>query len=210
MKTRSILTAEKICTFKEAAKLLRTAREKIDALKGTKDPLLIRFLLDYFLIGIGYYTGLRISEISKLDWSDINLEETFLIVREGKGGKTRTVHFGKKVSEMFQELQELQGEFCPWSEVSVKRGRAVFVSPKNKKRILRGGIHLRFKEMVRLAGLRDTLTYHSLRHGNATYLINSGVPLHVVQQQLGHSSLNITQIYLHFTEDNKNLLLKVS
>lgn len=202
-----VLTADRIITEKEFKKLFRSAREKVDALHTSNDPLLVKWINPYFLIGIGYYTGLRISEVSGLRWSDLHLEDQCLIVRNGKGGKSRTVHFGELVVGLFQELQTLQSKHYGWT-LDHKEG-FVFVSPKNRRRLKRGGIHLHFKSMAKLAGLREDLSFHSLRHGGLTRMVNLGIPLHVVKEQAGHVNLNTTAIYLHFTEDTKKKLAKI-
>lgn len=197
------LTQDKILTERQANKLLKVAREALDATIASKEN--IKYLNDFFLIALGWNTGLRASEMSSLQWGDFNTEDHYLLVREGKGGKKRTVQFGQSTSDLILEFQALQRtlfrqECLPGDDIFINQRRA---------RLKRGGIHLRIKYWFSRAGLPESLSYHSLRHGFATRLINHGIPINVVRDQLGHANVNITMTYLHFTEDSKRALERI-
>lgn len=165
---------ENIMSEKQLTKLLKT----IDSLKDCRH--------DYLMFCLIANTGLRISECSNLDWSHINQDERFLTVLEGKGSKQRTVYFGDKVIKLLTEIQ------------SSEKSGAVFTGQRG--RLTPSGITKRFNKHRSIAGLPDSITTHSLRHRYACYLLNNGVDIAVIRDQLGHSSIQVTSLYLHLTE----------
>jgi integrase/recombinase XerC len=70
-------------------------------------------------------------------------------------------------------------------------------------RLGRGGIHYRMKFWVRISGLSEKLSYHSLRHGFATRMLNQGIKLHDLKEVMGHQNIATTSLYLHFTEESR-------
>src|SRR5688572_10130966 len=95
------LTKDRVISQRDAEKLIRTT--KIEADKAIASSRDLRFVTDHFLIAIAYNTGLRISELSALNWGDI-LEDC-LIVRRGKGGKARSVFFGAATQAMVEKFR---------------------------------------------------------------------------------------------------------
>ncbi len=141
-------------------------------------------------------TGLRISEMIKLNRKDINYEEQSLVIR-GKGGKVRPVFITARAMQYLQDyLQRRDDPFL-----------ALFVSSKKFNADLSGHLdHQRLsaysvQEMIRkqaiLAKISKKVTPHILRHCFATNLLQNGADLRSVQELLGHSSISTTQIYTH-------------
>ena len=149
---------------------------------------------DFFICHLTWNTGLRISEITNLKWSDINHDEKYLKIREGKGNKDRCVYFGKKVSTLFKNLKKYHPP---------KNHHSYLFISKKKSKFSRVQIHRRFKEILRQSKLSSNLSFHSLRHGYATRMLNEGIHLHELKTQLGHNSISTTAIYLHFTEESR-------
>lgn len=143
------------------------------------------FIVDYYLISIAARTGLRISELAALSWDAIG--EDFLIVRNGKGGKARSVYFGPETAKVFDEFRKVTG-----GEGSLFVGRKGPLTPS--------GLHDRFKYWKERVGLPKSITMHSLRHYYATDLLDKGADLIMVRNQLGHSNIAVTSLYLHHTE----------
>lgn len=201
MKTNT-LTADKILSEKQAKILFKElAREKDNSVSTGKN---LKFINDYYAIYLAYNTGLRISELLSLKWEHIQIQNNFLIVARGKGGKSRTVFFGKMTELLITEFKEIQESIFTRK---CEPGNYLFIGQRGP--LQRCALHLRFKYWIERLGLPQSLSFHSLRHGFSTRLLNNGVPLQSVRDQLGHSNISITSTYLHFTEDAKEKLMKV-
>jgi len=116
---------------------------------------------------LAYGSGLRISEVKALTVQ--NIKPTYIEVVDGKGGKDRTVPLPKG--------------WKPYMVGVLPIGKSVRSLERN------------FNTARDKAGLNPLYTFHSLRHGFATRLIESGVPINQVQILLGHSNLSTTSIY---------------
>lgn len=190
------LTADKILSIPDGIKLLKTARLRCQkAIESGKKP---GHITDYYIVSLTWYTGLRISEVCRLKWSDISRD--FLTVT-GKGGKKRTVFFGQRVTRNLEEYRsQLQKEANPDQEI--------FLGQKGP--LSESGIHRRFKKLASAAGLPKAISFHSLRHGYATRLASRGVSLAAVRDQLGHSNISTTSVYLHFTDQLKDQIKELT
>jgi len=133
-----------------------------------RDKLIIKFL---------FYTGVRVSELIKIKKNDIIFEEGFVKVY-GKGGKERIVPVPK---ELLNELKDYINK--------INTENIFPLSSRQVERII--------KNTAKKAGISKKVTPHVLRHSLATTLLSKGVDIRFIQEILGHSSLNITQIYTH-------------
>ena len=129
-----------------------------------------------------FETGLRVSELVRLQVADVDFTERTIRVREGKGGKDRLVLF---TEDLGQQLRlHLAG-----------RGRGpVFESNRARPYSVRMIQHV-VKTVAQRAGVTKTIHPHTYRHSMATFLRNQGVPLDVVQLLLGHENPRTTQLY---------------
>jgi site-specific recombinase XerD len=130
---------------------------------------------DTAILELAYATGLRRSELAKLEVADLDLESCTLRVRGGKGNKDRVGCFGQKA--LRASRAHLSGR---------EAGSLFDVKP--------WGIWRTVRAAGRRAGLAGVHT-HSLRHAFATHLLNRGLDLRYVQELLGHASVRTTQIY---------------
>ncbi len=128
-------------------------------------------IFDFFLM-----TGCRRSEIANLTWSDVDFESKEIIFRRTKGKKDRAVPITLELAHLLHSIPRTDQHVFPY-------GPSWFS-------------HL-FRIYRRKAGLGDHLSLHSLRHTSATELLRSGVSIYTVQKLLGHSSINVTERYLH-------------
>jgi len=133
-----------------------------------RDKLIIKFL---------FYTGVRVSELIKIKKNDIIFEDGFVKVY-GKGGKERIVPIPK---ELLNELKDYINK--------INTENIFPLSSRQVERII--------KYIAKNAGISKKVTPHVLRHSLATTLLSRGVDIRYIQEILGHSSLNITQIYTH-------------
>jgi len=172
------LSAEKFITEIELKKLLSTIKSM------SKNH--------YFLFFTLAHTGLRISEALALNWEDIM--EDYILVRNGKGGKSRNIIIGKKLRKILDSYKENEGPLF-----TVRR-----------KRMKRDYSYKLLKKYLKAADIRESISAHSFRHYFATYLIDNHISLGGVRDMLGHSSISVTSVYLGFSKQNqeriKNLL----
>jgi len=150
---------------------------------------------DRALLELLYASGLRVSELVRLDLEQINLDTREIRVW-GKGAKERAVLMGKPAAEALTTYisggrPKLLGEKRSSTALFVNRygGR---LPERRVQRIL--------EKYARLAGMDKRVHPHMLRHTFATHLLDGGADLRVVQELLGHAALSSTQIYTHVTK----------
>jgi integrase len=176
------LGPERFLTPPELAKMLEKADELWVLGETKRRKQLVR---DAFLIYTALMTGLRNSEICNLRVTDLRIGNgrSYLVVQNGKGGKTRNVHIGKqykKILKRYVHWKHEQGELTPESYLlRTERSPKYCVS----------GLWRRWKKYC-------PKTLHCARHTNASMVYQaSGNNLRMVQKQLGHSRITTTQIY---------------
>ena len=151
----------------------------IDAFTACRDRLAMELL---------YGGGLRVSELTALNFGDIDFGSGVARV-VGKGKKTRLCPLGTVALSV---LNKWKADFAKSSSFA----DPVLTTPSGKRMPIRQ-VQLLLKRYLALAGLPLELTPHKLRHSYATHLLNAGADLRLVQELLGHASLNTTQIYTH-------------
>lgn len=151
-------------------------------------------LRDKAMLELLYATGLRVSELVSLRSEQISLAQGVLRVR-GKGSKERLVPLGDEAQHWIERyLRDARPMLHPRPEP------ALFITQRGSA-MTRQGFWLLIKRYALLAGVRGTLSPHTLRHSFATHLLNHGADLRVVQLLLGHSDLSTTQIYTHVARE---------
>ncbi len=174
--------------------------ERLLETKTADTPLGIR---DRALLELLYAAGLRISEAVGLDMDDIDLDEAVVRVI-GKGDRERQVPIGD-VAVVWLTLYA--AEVRPvWLERRVgekpggsnRHGGPLFVSVRGDRLDRRRAWEM-LTRAAREAGLKGGISPHTLRHSFATHLLEGGADLRIVQELLGHASINTTQLYTHLT-----------
>lgn len=149
---------------------------------------------DRALLETIYGGGLRVSEATGLDLTDLQMDQGFAVVR-GKGGKERLAPLGSGASRAIEE-------YLPERAVRVEKLMsgvdAVFIN-KNGTRLNVRSVRRILDRRASLGGIKKAVTPHTLRHSFATHLLNRGADLRAVQELLGHANLTTTQIYTHVT-----------
>jgi site-specific recombinase XerD len=144
---------------------------------------------DKLVLSLLYYTGIRKSELLNLNWTDINLSKSFIIIRHGKGGKDRLIPLHKEVTRL---LDKYLDERLPL------KTEALIIGEQGRRLCNSSFVYL-LKMYLILSGLKKKgYSAHSFRHSFATHLIEAGVDLFKVQKLLGHASLDTTKIYINF------------
>lgn len=143
------------------------------------------------IIEVFFSCGLRVSELVNLRLSDLFEEEKFVRVM-GKGNKERLVPISQKA------INELHLWFDDRRRMNIKAGEEdyVFLSRRGS-RLTRTMILIMIKRQAEQAGIRKTISPHTLRHSFATALLEGGADLRVIQAMLGHESIGTTEIYTH-------------
>lgn len=149
-------------------------------------------LRDLAMLEMLYSAGLRISELIALDIDDVDLID--LTVRcFGKGSRERIVPVGRMAARAISRwLGSGRPSFDPV-------GPALFCNSRGGRLSRQGGWKI-VKGRAEAAGLGDTVSPHTLRHSFATHLVEGGADIRVVQELLGHASVNTTQVYTHTSQ----------
>ena len=142
------------------------------------------------MIIVLWRTGLRVQEALALAEHDLDHRRGSLLVRNGKGGRRREVDMDGWGWEQLRPWLAARVElpvgplFC----IMTARARATVVGRRRARE---------FRRLAARAGIRRRFAPHQLRHAHALELAREGVPLNIMQRQLGHTNLGTTSIYLH-------------
>jgi integrase/recombinase XerC len=137
-----------------------------------------------------YSSGLRLSELVLLELQDLDLNDGTVLIRYGKGQKSRIVPVGRCACAALDHWLVLRPHYARAGE------KAVFVS-KRGGRIAGRTVQLRLNRWQNKLGLREHVHPHMLRHSFASHILESSGDLRAVQELLGHANLSTTQIYTH-------------
>jgi len=154
------------------------------------------WLKDMIVIGVG--TGLRRAELLNLRWGDIDLADGMLYVRNREGFTTKSGHERPVPlrGRALDRLRAMHQRSAPRPDTPVfLDGRDLPPKPDR--------VSKRFKFYVRKAKLpeRERLSFHNLRHTTGSWLAMQGVPMRVIQQILGHSTIQVTERYSHLSPE---------
>ncbi|MDD2870666.1 MAG: tyrosine-type recombinase/integrase [Candidatus Gracilibacteria bacterium] len=150
-----------------------------------------------------YSTGLRISELTALNKSDINLNRREFAVR-GKGRKVRVVYLTKNAAILIGNYLEKRNDHL--SPLFIRHNikiENIDALQDEKVRLTRFFITNMVKKYATKAYILKNISAHTLRHSFATTLLSNGADLRAIQEMLGHASITTTQVYTHVT--NKKL-----
>ena len=177
------ITPEKYLNRQELTALLVRAEEIKTIGISKKRAQLVR---DWMIIRTFIYTGLRRFEVAELQCGDFRIfgGNSHLVVRRGKGGKTRHVHLPKGYASdvrWYLKWKVERGELRSPDDFFLRSERSPKYAPS--------GLYKRWKKYV------PNHRLHDARHTNATILYEATNSLRLVQKQLGHSSLTVTQVY---------------
>ncbi|MFL5836603.1 MAG: tyrosine-type recombinase/integrase [Solirubrobacteraceae bacterium] len=142
------------------------------------------------LIAVLWRAGLRIQEALALAEHDVDERRGSLLVRCGKGGRRREIGMD---AWGFEQLR-------PWAEARTELPVGplfcVIDGPTRGHAWAPAGVRVEFRRLAAAVGVRRRFAPHQLRHAHALELAREGVPLNIIQRQLGHANLGTTSIYL--------------
>ena len=153
-----------------------------------KTPQAIR---DKAMFELLYATGMRVSEIIRLQLNQIELESGFCIVH-GKGDKSRLVPIGDAAKDMLEDYLGAARQ----SLLRARQSDYVFLTGRGGP-MTRQAFWARVKRWAKEAGVGKSVSPHVFRHSFATHLLNHGADLRAVQAMLGHSDISTTEVYTH-------------
>ena len=162
---------------------------KIDTPAGYRNRTILELL---------YATGMRVSELSNLNFENLNLEENEIKVF-GKGSKERIVLISSRAKK-FLETYINTVRYLIFKSENQKPSDPLFIN-KTGYRLQTQSIRLAIKDVMEKIELPKHVTPHVFRHSFATKLLENGADLRVVQELLGHSSISNTQIYTHISTE---------
>ena len=143
------------------------------------------------IIEVLFSCGLRVSELTNLKLSNLYIEEQYIRVM-GKGSKERLVPISPRA------LDELNYWFADRNVMKIKPGEEDYVFLNRRgQHLTRTMILIMIKRYAVEAGIKKTISPHTLRHSFATSLLEGGADLRAIQAMLGHESIGTTEIYTH-------------
>jgi len=171
--------------------------EQTDRLLNAPSLSTIQGKRDKAILEVLFSTGLRVSELVKLDRDKVDLERReFGIV--GKGGKARVVFLSSRAAEWIKKYLDAREE--NYSPLFIRhKGKMDPGVPDEKMRLTVRSVQRMIKKYVRKIKLPVDATPHVLRHSFATDLLMAGADIRSVQEMLGHKNIATTQIYTHVT-----------
>ena len=152
--------------------------DEVRGLLSVEDNVRHRLLLELL-----YGCGLRVSEAIGLKREQINFDEGLLTVREGKGRKDRHVTLPVSIRSKLKAYLDARCDDSPY----VFNTRSGHLRVKSAQNIV--------SEAASLAGIKKSVSPHTLRHSYATHLLEAGTDIRIIQRLLGHSDIKTTQIY---------------
>jgi integron integrase len=207
----------------EVSRLLDAAEEE-----GRRGGLAGTYAL---MLRVMYASGLRVMECVRLRVKDVDFENGYLVVRQGKGNKDRRVPLARRLVEPLRghlgairstwsedRAADLDGVHVPGAYERKAPGAGkewtwfwVFPSPKlsvdprvnrvRRHHVHENGVQRSMKRLSEVAGINKRVTCHVLRHSFATHLLEAGRDIRTVQELLGHESVQTTMIYTHVLND---------
>jgi integrase/recombinase XerC len=155
---------------------------------------------DFAILMTFLQTGVRVSELCALTLEDVDFDARQLHVRAGKGMTARTIELEKKGT------QALKSWLTVRPQVAIDR---LFLN-RDEDSLGERGVQKLLSKYCRMAGITKRISPHSLRHTFASFKAEAGVSPFQLQQWLGHSSLDTTQIYVHLAHKNAKKVMEAT
>ena len=171
-------------SVEEAIRFIETPDKETDL--GKRDRAMLELM---------YGTGVRVSELTKLNLEDVDTKNKLIRVM-GKRRKERIVPFGDPAREALRTYLDIRDHFLQNAPLAEREANVLFVNYQGT-RITTRSVGRMVEKYIRIcAGMHD-ISPHALRHSFATHLLDSGADLRDIQELLGHARLSSTQIYTH-------------
>jgi len=170
------------------------AVEEVEKLLNAPNGSSFQSIRDRAILEVLYSTGLRVSELTALNVADIDTTGEIIKAR-GKGRRERVMPIGRMALESVKKYIEVRSTV---PRINESDPGALFLN-RFGDRLSSRSIRKILDKYIRITGLNEKTSPHTLRHSFATHLLNRGANLRMVQELLGHKHLSTTQIYTHVT-----------
>ncbi|MBI4605552.1 MAG: tyrosine recombinase XerC [Planctomycetes bacterium] len=170
--------------------------EEVEKLLNAPQGTGFQSVRDRAILETLYSTGLRVSELTSLNVGDVDTTQEVVKCR-GKGRRERVVPVGSFALQAIRAYIDLRAQVPQTNE---KDPEALFLN-RFGDRLSSRSIRKIIDKYIRVTGLNEKTSPHTLRHSFATHLLNRGANLRMVQELLGHKHLSTTQIYTHVTTE---------
>ena len=175
-------------------------QDQISLLLNLQKPKNIEELIEVLILELFYSTGIRISELVKININDININENTIDIL-GKGNKKRVVIFGNYAKKrLLDYLNYDTNKVTGYLFKAKRKSKQKYISQRFVFNVV--------KKHVAKVTQNEKISPHSLRHTFATHLLNNGADLISVKEFLGHVNLSSTQIYAHVNIEQMKKVFK--
>lgn len=190
----SVMSPEKIelpATHSRSPKFLDNSQ--VEKLLSMPDVKTAHGLRDRTILELFFSTGLRVSELFRLNRDSVNLvRKEFSIM--GKGSKERLVFISDDATKWIEKYLDTRKDAFKPLFIRYSQGT------RGNMRLSVSSIERLVKGYIKDAGIEVDATPHTLRHSYASHLLNKGIDIRSIQEMLGHSSIATTMIYMHVTD----------
>lgn len=187
----------------EMRRLLRQARREVGNLpRKPIEDLNGKFLAvrNWAIIELLFATGIRVGEATGLHVQDLALDQRTILIR-GKGGRQRLALLTEETS--FKAIAHYHRH-----RLALPATTSSFLLNRRLRPLSSQGVAAILKDLTKTAGIQRHITPHMLRHTSATFLLQNGADLRIVQEFLGHASITTTQRYTHVTRTHLRATLE--
>ena len=168
--------------------------EDIERMMEAVNTETTRGLQNRAILELFYGTGMRLSELTGLNLSDIDLKQNQVTVK-GKGNKQRIIPLGKTVSSILKDFIEKRPELYG-DRTDADAKKALFIAASGQ-RIYDRAVGLIVEKYFKMTSEVTQKSPHVLRHSFATHMLDNGADIRIIKEFLGHANLAATQVYTH-------------
>jgi len=176
-------TLPKTATVEDITRMMEAVN--IETVRGLQD----RAILELF-----YATGMRLSELTGLNLTDIDLKQNQVSVH-GKGNKQRIIPLGKTVATILKEFREKRTEL--YGERTDGDARKALFIAASGQRMYDRAVRYMVEDYLKKTSEVTQKSPHVLRHSFATHMLDNGADIRIIKEFLGHANLAATQVYTH-------------
>lgn len=172
--------------------------EDIERMMDAVNTETTRGLQNRAILELFYGTGMRLSELTGLNRTDIDLKQNQVIVK-GKGNKQRIIPLGNTVSDVLKEFIEKRPELYG-DRTDADAKKALFIAASGQRMYDRA-VGLIVEKYFKKTSEVTQKSPHVLRHSFATHMLDNGADIRIIKEFLGHANLAATQVYTHTSID---------
>lgn len=166
----------------------------IERMMDAVDISTVKGLQDRTILELFYGTGIRLSELTGLNLTDVDLRQNQISVK-GKGNKQRIVPIGKTAAGFLKDFRKKRTDLYAERTDSDAR-KALFIAPSGQRMYDRA-VRYMVEKYLKMTSEVTQKSPHVLRHSFATHMLDNGADIRLIKEFLGHTNLAATQVYTH-------------